>query len=234
MEIKNYSSLITEGVEICKKAQEFSEIDFFPLLTRDMIFDIVTRYQSWLDTIIKFLEIKLSNNDTRITFFQEADGIPSNIYILSNYKYMFGGSDESIKLMKDMVIETRKKINYLREIEQEESSNVNDLFTFTLTKDGLLSRKKPIPGDKSYSMDKGSRRHKIIEALVSNKNDNFVSTGDLAEIVSCEEVETRKTCGEIRKQIMQHFAGIKVKEIIDSKTGSGYRINPKAKIIIIP
>jgi hypothetical protein len=108
------------------------------------------------------------------------------------------------------------------------------LFVFLLTEDGALSRKTPISGDTPYSMKKDSRRHRVMKALVSSKSERYCPTQDLAEQAGCKEGEFRRTCGEIRIQVEKHFSGINSKDIIDSKARSGYRINPKAKVIEIP
>ena len=112
-------------------------------------------------------------------------------------------------------------------------NRADTLLVFTLTKDGTLARKEPFSDDTPYTMDKESRRHRAIKALASSKSEKYIPTPDLAETVNCTEDQFRKTCGEIRRQINDHFTGVKSRDVIDAKGRSGYRINPKARIITI-
>ena len=109
-----------------------------------------------------------------------------------------------------------------------------NILIFNLTGSGILSRRTPIPGDDPYSMEEGSRRHQALRALASKRGEDYIPTPNLAEEVGCTEDEFRKTCGELRKQIGDHFKGVKNRDLIDSKGRSGYRINPKARIILLP
>ncbi len=123
-----------------------------------------------------------------------------------------------------------KKVK-MRTVATAQKDSAGGLFMFTLNKNGVLARMNPLPGDIAYPMEKNSRRHKVLKELASLKNNNFCKTKDLAELVGCEEGEFRKTCGEIKAQIISRFSGIKATDVIDSKKNSGYRINPKARII---
>lgn len=107
------------------------------------------------------------------------------------------------------------------------------LFVFTLNKDGLISRQHPLQGDTSYSMEKGSRRHMVMKVLAGSTS-KFSSTFDLAQSVGCTEQQIRTACGEIRAEFRKHFSGLRPNDVIDSKARSGYRINPNARIALLP
>jgi hypothetical protein len=120
---------------------------------------------------------------------------------------------------------------YAHKVEQAE---VQDSFLiFTITKNGILSRRSPLPGEGSYTIEEDSRRHKVLRVLIASRGE-YCSTVDLAAEVSCTAQEFRTTCGEIRLEIEDHFSGVKGKDIIEGKKGSGYRINPKARIAELP
>lgn len=114
------------------------------------------------------------------------------------------------------------------------TTDTNNLFVFTFSKDGNLARKTEVKGDRPYALEKNSRRYKVFKALVSCKSKDFCKTTTLAKISECSVNDFSKTCGELKTQLCKHFSGIRRDEIIDSKPRSGYRIHQKARIIEIP
>jgi hypothetical protein len=113
------------------------------------------------------------------------------------------------------------------------SKTKHALFVFLLSKEGVLERQTPVKGDISYSLEKNSRRHKVLRALSSYTSEGYHKTKELAEVAECSPVDFRKTCGELKKQLLTHFAGIKMDDVIEGKSRSGYRINPRARIVEI-
>lgn len=183
------------------------------------------RYHHWICSIRGYFARKGED----YSFYYAYAGVPSDKRGLV-YK---DSPDECMQLVASILEATSKKLEPLSE-SKEQANAEDELFVFTLTKDGVLSRRTPISGDNPYSMKKGARRHRVLEALVSIKNHRFCPTQGLAELAECTEYKFRKTCGEIKKQICKHFQGIKSADIIDSKGRSGYRINPKARIVAVP
>jgi hypothetical protein len=108
------------------------------------------------------------------------------------------------------------------------------MLTFLLSKDAQLTRQVPIRGDKSYALMKNSRRHKVLKALIGCKSGGYCHTSDLAETAECSEEDFRKTSGELKKKITEHFSGVRMNDVIVAKSRSGYRLKEGARIVIIP
>ena len=97
-----------------------------------------------------------------------------------------------------------------------------------LNQDGDLYRE---PKDKYYyPMGQKSNRYRIIRFLTTNKG------YQLTEFISMElKIESKKTIrteiGKIRNNI-EKYLKINGKDLLQGKKGSGYRINPKYKVIL--
>jgi hypothetical protein len=103
----------------------------------------------------------------------------------------------------------------------------DNVFSFELTKDGILSLKGSNKKSSTYSIEKGSRRHNIFKELIAH--DAFCDTEQRAKRVECTPEEFRKDVNGLRKLMKKHF-GTKTMDVIESKQRSGYRINPKTHI----
>jgi hypothetical protein len=135
----------------------------------------------------------------------------------------------NFRILSDVLISLPDGLSAMKPLESG-----GDLFEFTLTKNGVLKRKNGIHGENTYNLTEGSRRYKALCALVSSKNHKFIETRGLAEFIGCDPRQLNRTYGELRKQIANHFPGIRANDVIDSKPGSGYRINPRARIVDKP
>ncbi|MDO8451325.1 MAG: hypothetical protein Q7S76_00465 [bacterium] len=109
--------------------------------------------------------------------------------------------------------------------------DTDDLFVFLLSKNGNFTR-KALEDDIHYAMEKDSRRHRVLKAIVACKSGGYCQTADLAENAGCSENEFRTTCEELKTQFCK-FSGIRRNDVIDGKRRSGYRINPKTIIVEI-
>jgi hypothetical protein len=109
----------------------------------------------------------------------------------------------------------------------------NELFTFTLIKDGCLSRRNPIGEDRPYKMEAKKLRHRIILELMKaqTKDENFYETKQLSEILYVTEGQVRKAIEGIKNQIEKSFTNIHRDDFIESSKNSGYRLHKQIKII---
>jgi len=100
--------------------------------------------------------------------------------------------------------------------------------TLYLNKNGELYRE---PKDRyCYAMGKKSNRHKLIRFLIVNtgyQQTKFITIGSGYK----DEKTTRTEIGKIRNNI-EKYLKIKGKDFLQSKKESGYRINPKYKVIL--
>jgi len=81
-----------------------------------------------------------------------------------------------------------------------------------------------------YPMSESEGRHKIVRYFVENKIYDYYPTRELSTALEKDEISLMKEIGKINS-IIQTKLKIKDK-ILDGKRGSGYRINPKYKIIL--
>jgi hypothetical protein len=82
-----------------------------------------------------------------------------------------------------------------------------------------------------YPLDAKSNRFKIVKYLIENKG--FQPTDEIITHVGTKNTKTlRSEIGVIRGNVSK-FLGIDGKELFDSKNDSGYRLNPKYKILIV-
>jgi biotin operon repressor len=103
---------------------------------------------------------------------------------------------------------------------------------FNLTKNGIFSRENPRSKDKECKMEEGSDRYKVMWALVSHTHTRrYVPTKNLSEELDLNEKRVRTAVSELRKRFCDHFSGIRNLDIIESKKGSGYRINLNIEIV---
>ena len=85
--------------------------------------------------------------------------------------------------------------------------------------------------DHCYPIKKGSRRHRIVDFLV--ENNGLQETPYIANKCGIKNTQTvRNTIGGINKTA-DRFLKLNGGKIINSKSGSGYEINPKHKIIVV-
>lgn len=104
---------------------------------------------------------------------------------------------------------------------------------FLLSASGTLTRRSPISGDELYAMDKGSSRHRVLQELAraQTKSDRYYATKEMAAELTMTPEQAMKTVGELRRQICQHFRGVRHNDVIESRRRSGYRINPSARVV---
>ncbi len=132
-------------------------------------------------------------------------------------------------------IELRLLQDFLRDIRKQkldkllpEKTKKRKGTTLYLTQNGDLYRE---PKEKyCYPMGEKGNRHKIIRFLVMNKGYQFT------EFISTElGIESEKTIrteiGKIRNNIKKYLK-IDGKDFLQGKKESGYRINPKYKVIL--
>lgn len=118
---------------------------------------------------------------------------------------------------------------YIKELSDDEQDQIDSgsVFVLHLEKNGNLWH-----SDKKfcYSMEADSNRVQILKYLIENKGYQPPK-----EMISYIETETTKTLrseiNKIRKSIKDKL-GLDGKDIIESKKNSGYRINPKYKILL--
>ena len=172
--------------------------------------------------------------------------------------YAFQGmSDDTVRAVLDEIAEITQRlatlktehqgeplhlfvVNEKKLLERTETKEVTltpdstqNLWAFTLTKDGVLARQNPMPGDNPYALEKGSRRHKVLEALIGCKTGRYCKTDDLADGI-CTPTDFRGACDELKTQFVKHFTGTKRTDIIEGKANSGYRLHSQVRIFKVP
>lgn len=131
-----------------------------------------------------------------------------------------------IDFPNDFRVIARKYIKELSGSEQDQIDS-SSVFVLHLEKDGDLWHT-----DKKfcYSMEADSNRFQILKYLIENKG--YQSPKEMISYVETETTKTlRSEINKIRKSIKDKL-GLDGKDIIESKKNSGYRINPKYKILI--
>lgn len=119
------------------------------------------------------------------------------------------------------------KIKGLEKLPQKKKKQTRESILY-LNKAGDLYRE---PKEKySYLMSESEGRHKIVRYFVENKIYDYYPTRELSTALEKDEISLMKEIGKINN-IIQTKLKIKDK-ILDGKRGSGYRINPKYKIIL--
>lgn len=79
-----------------------------------------------------------------------------------------------------------------------------------------------------YSIGGKSDRFKILKYLVDNSG--FCTTGEISKVLKDKKEQTiRSEIGKIKRNIKK-FLQVDATDVIESKKGSGYRINPKCNI----
>jgi hypothetical protein len=119
----------------------------------------------------------------------------------------------------------------LRDFRAEKASHSTGqpFYTFTLTKDGKLSRK--LNGNiEEYAMTENSLRHRIVVELDRGRS-RFHDTRDLAELLNADAGQIRRSVTDLRKQIARRFKGIKGSEFIVGKRNSGYRLGDEVRLM---
>lgn len=103
------------------------------------------------------------------------------------------------------------------------------LIRLYLNKVGDLWRESKERG--CYSMDVNSDRHKIVRYLVENSD--YQQTARLSQELEGKSLQSiRKEIREINDNFSGRL-GIKNAKLIEGKKGSGYRISPKYKVVVV-
>lgn len=217
-------------------------------------------YQMWW--ILKEIRKRqlLRNNEKLIDFIlKENDKIPPEIQLdflnqLANKWRAIKIVGESFSLVlpnkenpdmdkyeheiKLLIIEPNFKKFYekcRKQIEKIEKNKIsffekkNKKTVIYLTKNGDLY----IPSNKTfcYQMEKGSNLYRVMQFFVENKIYNYYPTREIALELGYKSITNlRKDIGKINQRVKSK---LHLKEkIIEGRKGSGYRINPKYKIVI--
>jgi len=113
-------------------------------------------------------------------------------------------------LLKGKIIDKNKEVLYLNQ--------AGDLF------------KKP-KEKYCYSMNRAKKRHEIIRYFVKNKIYDYYPTNQIAFDLDTEGKALRKEIGKLNLKIRGKL-NLGKDNVLNGRIGSGYRINPKYKIIL--
>ena len=130
------------------------------------------------------------------------------------------------EMAKEGEMKERIKKEIIAELKSEPEKNnkkQSDIIVLSLNKNGELYREKHC-----YPIKEDSDRHKIVRYFADNKLYDYYPTNSITSELELEY----KSFGKIIGVINQMAKGkLKIKnKIIEGKSGSGYRINPKYKI----
>ena len=167
---------------------------------------------------------------------------------------MFGSEKEKVRRIKKKMKEISDEIDAIEKYRAEnfshefvvnaqklsetvlqESKDSDDMFIFTLAKDGTLCRRNKIEGDKSYKMESEKIRILVLKELIKARktNNNFYNTSELATTLNVTEENIRKAVGGIKTQTEKSFNGIHRNDFIESAKNSGYRLHTQIRILEI-
>lgn len=207
--------LIAEGVNITKS------VGFVNSSIK--LSELRDRYLKWLEIIKEFSE------KNRVDF-----SIASLLYENDNVTSTFGrgvgvGFDDefSQNLLKEIRRETRIKLRYLRSLNSYFQKRIKEReIDLTFNKHGVLSRDD---GKGKVSFERAGNRRKIIKFLANAySRHDYQPPGEIQIASEGRNISaTRKAIGNINARVRME---LDIKRFIDSKRGSGYRINPLYRI----
>jgi hypothetical protein len=172
------------------------------------------KVQQILEELQRKKILKINSKSNKIA--KDLNAIPIKIIDEKKFNDEY---EEAKKKNKSISLEKSQKVESIKE------TKLTNLY---LTPEGDLYRK---PKTKyCYEIEEKSDRHKIVRFLTENRG--YQSIGLIAvELADKNKKSLRTEIGKMRDKIKNRLK-IDGKDFLQSKKGSGYRINPKYKIIL--
>lgn len=194
-------------------------------------------YRNWDKRIINFLEDGKARDFSNVEIFNKWMSVeqiyPEPVSMDANVNQRIINNriaHKNIEELRNVLSQKRIVLGELRKhLSQgnEKERDQTNMPIFYFSNDGRVYS----DFEEGFSLVQNKNPYTLLRRLIK-KSPNYIPTSILVDDLESTPRSVRETVRSIRSQFVENFQGVKRKDIIESKPGSGYRLSNKIKILL--